>query len=394
MSLPRHALVVGAGIFGVTGALALRQRGWRVTLCDPGPLPHPRASSTDISKVIRMDYGADDWTMDWMVEAMAGWDAWNRRWQAASAPPLYHEQGFLILARAPMAPGGFERESFVRLPARGLAPQRLDATSLAARFPAWSTGLHQDGYYNPRAGWAESGAVVSALLRGAVDAGVELREGCKVTGLVERSGRVCGATQASGDPITADAVVVAAGPWTPGLVPELRAVMAPVAQPVLHFQVPDPRRWSAPHFVPWAADIGQTGWYGFPALADGTLKIANHGQGQRFDPEAPRELPAGAEARFRGFMRQALPEIAEAPLTGSRLCLYCDTFDSRFWIDRHPDRPGLVVATGGSGHGFKFAPVLGDLIADRVEGHDHPRADRVAWRTPTTPRFEDARHAG
>jgi glycine/D-amino acid oxidase-like deaminating enzyme len=72
--------IVGAGIFGVTAALELRRRGYPVSLFDPGPLPHPQAASTDISKVVRMDYGTEDFYMDWMAEVFPGWQVWNERW--------------------------------------------------------------------------------------------------------------------------------------------------------------------------------------------------------------------------------------------------------------------------------------------------------------------------
>ena len=97
----QSVIVVGAGIFGVTAALELRRRGHPVSLFDPGPLPHPNAASTDITKVIRMDYGADALYTALMEEAFPGWDAWNREWPS----PLYHETGFVIMARGAMRPG-------------------------------------------------------------------------------------------------------------------------------------------------------------------------------------------------------------------------------------------------------------------------------------------------
>src|SRR5580700_1274691 len=94
--------VVGAGVFGVTAALALARRGHRVSIFDPGPLPHPLAESTDISKVVRLDYGPDDAYLDLMEEALDGWRRWNEAWAA----PLFHETGVVFLSRAPMEPGG------------------------------------------------------------------------------------------------------------------------------------------------------------------------------------------------------------------------------------------------------------------------------------------------
>jgi glycine/D-amino acid oxidase-like deaminating enzyme len=148
---------------------------------------------------------------------------------------------------------------------------------------------------------------------------------------------------------------------------------------VLLFRPARPERWRPPRFLPFTADVGRTGFYGFPVLPDGTLKLAHHGAGRRVHPDAPRTIAPDDEPRFREFLRRALPELAEAPLAGSRLCLYDDTPDGHFLVDRHPERPGVFVAAGGSGHAFKFAPVLGELIADVVEGRPPAWAARFAW---------------
>ncbi len=149
--------------------------------------------------------------------------------------------------------------------------------------------------------------------------------------------------------------------------------------------------WQAPKFPVWAADISNTGWYGFPALADGTLKIGRHGPGRRVHPDDPRTVLPSELAPFREFVRESLPALSGAPIAATRLCLYCDTFDGDFWIDRDPDRAGLVVAAGDSGHGFKFAPVLGPLIADVVERRPNAWAPRFAWRARVADGKEAAR---
>ena len=108
-------------------------------------------------------------------------------------------------------------------------------------------------------------------------------------------------------------------------------------------------------------------------------------------PDDPRTvLPSEIDA-FRAFLRDSLPRLADAPIASTRLCLYCDTFDGDFWIDHDPERHGLVVAAGDSGHGFKFAPVLGPLIADVVERRPNPHASRFAWRTRVLDGKEAAR---
>lgn len=384
---PQSVLVVGGGVFGTVGALTLARRGFRATLVDPGPLPHELAASTDISKVIRMDYGTDPFYMELMEIALDGWRAWN----AEMPRPLFHETGFLLLSRQDLRPGGYEFESLRLLETRGHHPVRLTGDQLKTRFPAWSEGGYVDGYFNPEGGWAESGEVVRWLVDSCQRHGVTVQSGRRAASLIMDTGRVTGVNTSDGERLSADWVVVAAGAWTPKLVPSLSDRMRPIGQPVFHFQVKDPAAYQPPAFVPWAADISSTGWYGFCALEGGLFKLANHGPGVPIDPDAPREIQSGAEARFRRFLMDSLPDLTEAPVAGSRLCLYCDTWDGDFYIDRDPEHEGLVVATGGSGHGFKFAPVLGGLIADAVQGVPNPSRDRFAWRPRGGTAHEQAR---
>lgn len=381
-------IVVGAGAFGVASALELVRRGYSVDLLDPGPLPHADAASTDISKMIRMDYGHDEFYTDLAMEAMDVWDRWN----AQGPHPLFHEDGFLVLSPMPLKGGSFEGDSYRLLAARGLALERLGDPELTSRFPAWHPGRYVDGYYNRRAGWAESGAVVAWLLDVARGLGVRLHEGVTATALLQRGSRVIG-VEAGRQRFEADHVVVAAGAWTPVLLPWLSDVMWASGQPVLHFLAADRAAFQAPAFVPWAADISHTGWYGFPALDDGRVKIGNHGPGIRTDPRDARVVPDWAEPRFRAFLAETFPELADRPVVGRRLCLYCDTFDGDFWIDRDPSRDGLVVAAGGSGHGFKFVTVLGSIVADVLEGRPNRWAQRFRWRDAGPPAKEAARNA-
>ena len=355
-------VVLGAGVFGVTAALALQERGHTVALVDPGPLPRPEAASTDVSKIVRLDYGADELSTRLMEEALPRWRAWN----AEAGRTLFHEDGLLVLSEGPPRPGSFEADSFALLSRRGHALQPLDRATLRRRFPAWSEGAFDGGYFNPEGGWAESGAVMSWLVQRARSRGIAVHEG-------------------SGPRPAADVTLVAAGAWTPLLLPETSALISVVGQPVLYFRpelldTEQADRWRAPAFPPYTADVGRTGFYGFPALADGTLKLANHGAGRAVHPDAPREVEAGDEARFRAFIARALPGLGQPPLIGSRLCLYDDTPDGHFLIDRHPGREDVFVAAGGSGHAFMFAPVLGGLIADVVEGRAPEWAARFAWR--------------
>jgi glycine/D-amino acid oxidase-like deaminating enzyme len=367
-----RAIIVGGGIFGVTTSLALRARGFSVTLIDPG-LPHPLAESTDISKVVRIDYGADEDYTRLGEAALAGWRAWNASW------PLFHETGVTFLSRAPMQPGGFEHDSYELLVRRGHRLERLDSDAIAKRFPAYRRGAYVDGYFNPQGGWAEAGAVVAQLAADAVARGVEIRAG-RVQSL---------------DELSADLVVVCAGSWVPLLVPELAPVLRAVGQPVFHLRPADPALFDAARFPVFGADISRTGYYGFPANRDGIVKIANHGVGITIAPGDERPaVTAEQEAALRDMLRDSFPALVDAPIVHRRICVYCDTADENFWIARDPARLHVTVATGGSGHAFKFAPVLGDLIATIALGEPHPLAHKFRWRRELAlPRgTEAARH--
>lgn len=389
-NLTKTILIIGAGEFGLTSALALTRRDWQVTVMEAGNTPRPIAASTDISKVVRMDYGADEAYTRMGELAIEGWHRWNHDWQRT----LYHEDGFLIMTRQAMRPGTFEGDTYALLTKRGRPLKQISADEIARSYPAWAQGGFIDGYFNPVGGWAESGQVIAQLAHEVRKAGVVLQENIQLDRLLEKEGRVIGALGTDGIERKADYTLLATGAWTPTLLPELREVMWATGQPILHFQVTNPSDFQAPHFPVWAADIARTGWYGFPALADGTLKLANHGPGRRVKPDDARTVTEEEVARGRAFLSESLPSLADAPLLSSRLCLYCDTFDGNFWIDHHPNRHGLIVVAGDSGHAFKFAPVMGDLIADVVETKDNPFKARFRWRSPSGQTNEGARWSG
>lgn len=380
-------LILGGGCFGLTAALELRARGWRVTLIDQGRLPHPDAASTDISKVARMDYAADEQHTAMGERSLNRWREWNARW----GEDLYHEDGFLVMSRGDMQPGGFEHDSHAFLKGRGHKLRRTSSSMLRERHPAWNHELYHDGYLNPIGGWVESGRVIARLAAEARAAGVEIIEDVADPRL-QFDGECCtGIASSDGIQWKADRTLVAAGAWTPTLLPHLQNVMWATAQTVFHFKPQDPRPFTPPQFPVWGADIGRTGWYGFPANANGLVKVANHGPGRRVNACDPRVMPDGEEERYRVFLRETFPSLADAPLHSSRVCLYCDAFDGAFWIDHDPGHPNLIVAAGDSGHAFKFTPVMGGIIADVVEMKSNPWTRRYRWREKTAAVSDGAR---
>ena len=387
-------IVVGCGIFGVTAALELRRRGHSVRVLDPGPLPHPDAASTDVSKVVRMEYGADRDYMEIVDSAITGWLGWNEEFET----PLFHRTGATMFSRTPMAPGQFEYESFHHLLEKGHCPERLDSDEMTRRFPAWKPGAYVDGFFHQRAGYAESGRVVATLVARAERTGVRVEQGDSVAALERVGGRVRSVRMRSGARHEAERFVVAAGAWTQTLLPELHSKMRATGHPVFHIRPSSPELFTPPQFVVFTADIAATGWYGFPLHpTEGVVKIANHGVGTVLHPEHDeRQVTASHHAELQEFLAATFPSLLEDPVVFTRLCLYNDTVDEHLWIDRHPELDNLTVSAGGSGHAFKMAPLLGSLTADAVERKPNRWLSKFRWRdfTADTRGGEEARYHG
>jgi glycine/D-amino acid oxidase-like deaminating enzyme len=401
-------IVAGAGINGVTAAIELKKRGHEVVLVDPGPLPHALAASTDISKAVRAAYGADE---DYTALAERSIKLW-RQWNEEFGIELYHEVGVMFVRRRKMQPGDFEHETLKLLEKRGIKVARMDTPQLWERFPAWNPELYIDGVLEIEAGYAESGRAVAMLIERAKSAGVELRSGSRFACLDEGDDHVKGivleerrnkgvipseveesrggtAQVVSRDPSTSlgmtrlagDFVVMTVGAWTPYLLPFTRKFFRATGQPVFHLKPSKPELFAPERFPVFGADITTTGYYGFPVNRDGVVKIANHGSGREMSPDSPERVVTVDDKRnLREFLASTFPALADAPIVYTRVCMYCDTHDGHFWIARDPERPGLVVAAGDSGHGFKFAPVMGEIIADAVEGKDNPLLEKFRWR--------------
>ncbi len=370
-------IVVGAGINGVSAAIELKTRGHNVVLVDPGPLPHPLAASTDISKAVRRAYGADE---DYTALAERSINLW-RKWNEEFGVELYHEVGVMFVRQREMHPGDFEHESFKMLERRGHKIKRMNSPQLWKRFPAWNPELYRDGVLELDAGYAESGRVIATLVGRARSLGIELREGVRLSRLDESDDRVSGIVLDDGQRIAADSVVMAVGAWTPYLLPFTKKFFRANGQPVFHLEPRQPELFASQRFPVFGADITTTGYYGFPVNRDGVVKIANHGPGREMSPESPkRAVTAEDQGNLREFLSSTFPLLADAPIVYSRVCMYCDTHDGHFWIAPDPDRQGLVIAAGDCGHGFKFAPVLGEIIADAVEGKDSPLLAKFRWR--------------
>jgi glycine/D-amino acid oxidase-like deaminating enzyme len=335
-----------------------------------------------------MEYGADEDYMELAERALAGWHNWNREF----GTDLYHETGLLYLRRGEMKRGTYEWDSWTLLKKRGHHPQRLGVAEIKKRFPMWNTRKYVDGFYDPEGGYAESGRVVSKVVEKAVGLGVKLREGSAFHELHETGGQVRGIVTSEGKRFSADAVVMATGAWTHYLLPWLKPFFRANGMPVFHLKPPNPGDFRSTVFPVFASDTPTTGYYGFPLNRDGVVKIARHWDGREMHPESSeRVVNEFEESNLREYLRSTFPALQDAPIVYRRICLYSDTWDGHFWVDHDPEHPGLVVAAGDSGHGFKFAPMWGEIIADAVERKPNPLLKKFRWRPEVKPgRTEEA----
>jgi glycine/D-amino acid oxidase-like deaminating enzyme len=237
---------------------------------------------------------------------------------------------------------------------------------------------------------------VAWLAERALAEGIELRRGQTFERLLERGSRVGGVLTRDGSRFDGDYVVMALGSWTPHVLPWTAGIFCSTGMPVFHLRPEEPERFAAERFPAFCADAIDTGYYGFPLHpAAGVVKIANHGDGREMAPDAPeRAVTEGETQHLRQFLAGTFPALAAAEIVYTRVCLYCDTGDGHFWIAPDPEREGLVLATGDSGHGFKFAPLLGEWIADALEGRPNPILPKFGWRSERRPApgAETARH--
>lgn len=374
-------LIVGAGIFGITTAIELAKRKYQVAIINPDSIPHPRAASTDISKVVRMEYGIDREYADMAEASIQGWKEWNDLFNDT----LYHEVGLLMASKTPLSvqKEGYIWDSYQVMLQKGYQPDHLMGTAITDRFPSWDINTYPEAIFNPDAGYAEAGRAVGVLADYAKQLGVDVFEQQTAATFVKNNNQMEGLKTKEGLQLKCGHVIVCAGAHTPYLLPELQSMMQATGHAVFHVLLPEPLRYSPPQFSVFMADVSNTGWYGFPFHArEGELKVGHHGIGLPLHPDLDDRLISAEEiAQFRVFLAETFPDLAKAPITYTRRCLYTDTKDGHFWIDQHPEINGLTIGTGGSGHGFKMGPELGKMIAATALGQAHQYSDRYKWRS-------------
>lgn len=356
--------IIGGGIMGAAAACEAARKGARVALVDQSYLPNPRAASTDHSKVFRFAY-PDPLYARMAAEALGLWGELQRETGAT----LLTQTGLLMLGQSRPS---VETETYEILRALGVEALMLGREEAAERFPQFNPESFSYAVFDPTGGILHAESCVRALVELARKRGAEVFENKEASGI--KSGGRGGALEivcAGGEAVACRRLLVASGPWTRRLMPELSGVLTTTRQDTLYFE---PRE-SPTAREPRAADFGigsfpifisfDTGFYGFPIHHAGAMKIANHNKGEPAGPESLGE-PVGeaSVSECRDFFSRHIPGLARAHVRATRVCLYNNTPDDDFIIDWHPGVEGVLIATGFSGHGFKFGPVIGRICAE------------------------------
>jgi sarcosine oxidase len=363
MGVPRayDVAVVGLGAMGSHTALELATRGRRVLGIDRHRPPHTLGSTHGRTRIIREAYFEEPLYVPIVQRA---YDLW-RRLEERSGARLLTVTGGLMLGASDSEVVVGARASAVE---HGLPYEELSARQVRERFPAYAVPDEHEAILEPRAGFLEPEAAVEATLALAAAAGAELRFDEPVRELEGNALRTARGTY------VADRVVVAAGPWLPELVPGLAALFTAARQPLLWLDPQEPALFTPERFPVFVWEW-KPGWafYGFPDVGDG-FKVAVHHHGEATTPDTvDRGLRPDDEEAIRELVRRFFP-AGDGELREFAVCLYTNTPDEHFVIDRLPDDERVLVASPCSGHGFKFAPAVGEILADLATG-ESPRFD-------------------
>ena len=369
--------VVGAGVFGAWTAYQLRQSGAAVVLLDAYGPGNSRASSGGESRMMRLGYGPDEIYTRSAQRSLSLWRELFDRVEPAGtstqvsdefarlSTPLFHVTGVLWLAREN---DSYCEATLATLGRVGARLEKLQRDELQRRYPALKLGPVVWGILEPDSGVLMARQAVKAVTAEARAQGVTYLEEAAVP--LPGQGKLDSITTASGGKIFADKFVFACGPWLPKLFPELLSDLIHVTrQEVFFFGVPAGDDRFAPERLPAWIDFNEF-IYGIPNLDNRGFKIAIDEHGPEFDPDTGERLVSSAGLKaVRAYLADRVPLLANAPVTETRVCQYENTSNGDFLIDRHPAFENVWVAGGGSGHGFKHGPAVGEYVAAMISGN-------------------------
>ncbi|MBT4694028.1 MAG: N-methyl-L-tryptophan oxidase [Planctomycetaceae bacterium] len=365
MSNSQHfdCLVLGTGGVGSAALYHLAKQGKRVAGIDRFGVAHDRGSSHGQTRIIRQSYFEHPSYVPLVQRAFELWE----QLQAEHGRDLYYQTGIL---QAGPSGGELIQGVLASSEQHGLAIEHMNVVEARKRWPQFAFDDDMEVIFEQRAGFLLIEHAISAHVEKAQWAGAELFVGHTIDEV--KTGGSCVEVITDQGSFTADSVVVTAGAWAADLLPELNGHLRILNKP-LHWYAADADLYSNRVGCPvFFFESENGGYYGFPSIDERGLKLARHSGGIEItNPlELDRSLDTEEQGCVAGFLRKHLPQVSDQA-TDHAVCMYTVTSDSHFIIDRARADERVVYAAGLSGHGFKFAPALGELLAKMASGESH-----------------------
>jgi glycine/D-amino acid oxidase-like deaminating enzyme len=356
-----HIAVIGAGAFGGWTALHLLERGARVTLLDAWGPGNSRASSGGETRIMRGTYGPDQPYTETAARALKLWAKYERRWKKQ----FLHRTGVLWMVSS--RDDAYERGALGPLREAGIKFQELSTAQMKKRWPQINfAGVHW-GIFEPECGYLDARVSCQAVVDAFVAEGGAYRQLAVSPDALETA-PLRYLTLSDGSRLKADYYVFACGPWLGKLFPEtLGNVIRPTKQDIFFFGTPAGDSLFTDTELPVWGDHGKRFFYGIPGGDRRGFKVADDTRGGSFDPtDGERVISQATLKRVREYISFRFPAMKDAPLIETRVCQYEQTSDSNFIMDRHPQMDNVWLLGGGSGHGFKHGPALGEMIGELI----------------------------
>ena len=355
-----HIVVVGAGAFGGWTALFLSRQGARVTLLDAWGPGNSRASSGGETRVIRATYGPREVYTRMAARALVLWKEHEKRWRRQ----LYHGIGVLWLVESDEQ---YEKAALPILRDAKIPIEELTGPEVSRRYPQINCDRVRWAIVEKDGGYLTARRACAAVLEGFLAEGGEYRQ-LAVQPPVPSGGQLSTVTLSDGSRLTADRFVFACGPWLGSLFPDVIGDrVRATRQEVFFFGTPPGDQRFTESAMPVWADHGTTFMYGIPGNEWRGFKVADDTRGPVIDPTTESRVPSPEALKTaRDYLAYRFPGLAGAPLLEARVCQYEESPDEHFIIDRHPAAANAWILGGGSGHGFKHGPAVGELVARLV----------------------------
>jgi monomeric sarcosine oxidase len=353
-------VVVGAGVFGTWTAWYLAHAGATVTLVDAYGPGNSRSSSGDESRILRCGYGRAEIYSRFALRSRALWCELEAR--NGSSLPLWHPCGVLWLA-----PAGdlYATDTLATLQRGRYSVDVIDRAALESRWPHVHADAADLVMFEPHGGAIMARRSMQALATELTRKGVTVRTGRAVR--PSTPGRVSSVRLTDGTELGGERFVFACGAWLSALFPDLLGpLITPTRQVVIYFGIPaGDDRFDSTH-TPALIDFA-SGIYAIPNLEHRGIKVGIDAHGPRFDPDRDeRVIDRESIGHARAWLARRLPALDDAPMIESRVCQYENTASGDFLIDRHPDHDNVWIVGGGSGHGFKHGPAVGEYVAQAI----------------------------